>query len=116
MRVSSSPTLRMSAGVAMGRLDICEMWSRPSTPGSSSTKAPKSGRRGTLAERRGHGLALLEQLGRMPDIAGPGHVRDVEQAVHPGLQLHEGAEVGEVAHLALHPLPGLVALGDGGPR
>ena len=28
-----------------GRLDICEMWSSPSTPASSSTKAPKSVRR-----------------------------------------------------------------------
>ena len=52
MSVSSSPTLTMSAGEAMGRLDICEMCSRPSTPGSSSTKAPKSVRRTTLPVTR----------------------------------------------------------------
>ena len=55
-------------------------------------------------------LALLEQLRGVPDVARPGHVGDVQQAVHARLQLHEGAEVGEVAHLALHPRARLVAL------
>src|SRR4030095_14768585 len=50
--VSSSPTLTRSAGVAMGRFDICEMCRSPSTPGSSSTNAPKSVRRTTLPVTR----------------------------------------------------------------
>ena len=49
---SSSPTLTISPGVPIGRLDICEMCSSPSTPGSSSTKAPKSVRRTTLPVTR----------------------------------------------------------------
>ena len=52
----------------------------------------------------------------MPDVAGPRHVRDVQEPVHAGLELDERAEVREVAHLALHALAGLVALVDGRPR
>ena len=61
-------------------------------------------------------LSLLQYFRRMSDIARPRHVGDVQQAVHPGLQLDEGAEVGQVAHLAQHAAAHAVALVDGGPR
>src|SRR5437773_795511 len=37
----------------------------------------------------------------MPDVAGPAHLGDVHQAFDPGLELHEGAVVGDRDHLAL---------------
>ena len=37
----------------------------------------------------------------MIDLAGPGHVGDVDHAVHAFFQLDEGAVAGEVANLAL---------------
>ncbi len=40
---------------------------------------------------------LLEDLGRMLHPPGPAHVRNVDQAVDAGLDLHEGPEGGEVA-------------------
>src|SRR5688572_10933847 len=61
-------------------------------------------------------LALLQHLRRMPDVAGPRHIGDVEQPVDAGLQLDEGAEIGEVADLARHAGARLVTLLDGGPR
>ena len=39
----------------------------------------------------------------MLDPLGPRHVGDVDQAVDPGLDLDEGAEAGEVPHLAADP-------------
>jgi hypothetical protein len=45
-----------------------------------------------------HFLADLEQLARVAEAA-PGHVGDVEQAVH-AVEVDEGAEVGEVLHVA----------------
>jgi hypothetical protein len=39
----------------------------------------------------------------MADFAGPGHLRNVDQAFHPGLQLHKGPIVGEAHHFAGNP-------------
>src|SRR5438445_1787762 len=61
-------------------------------------------------------LALLEDLRRVADGARPGHVGDVQEAVHAGLQLDERPEVGQVAHLARDARPGVVALLDRRPR
>src|SRR5438445_3948761 len=61
-------------------------------------------------------LALLEDLRRVTHVAGPGHIRDVQQAVDPRLELDEGAEIGEVPHPAEHPRAGLVPLLDRRPR
>src|SRR5437870_9316866 len=61
-------------------------------------------------------LALLEDLRRVTHVAGPGHVRDVQEAVDPRLEFDEGAEIGEVPHPAELPRAGLVALLDRRPR
>src|SRR5256886_11467225 len=61
-------------------------------------------------------LPLLEDLRRMADAARPGHVGDVQEAVHAGLELDERAEVGQVAHLARDARPGAVALLHRRPR
>src|SRR6266480_2543556 len=61
-------------------------------------------------------LPLLEHLGRVADAARPGHVGDVEEAVHTRLQLDERAEVGQVAHLPRDAGPRLVPLLDRRPR
>ena len=56
-----------------------------------------------LVDREHHALdlvALLHHLVRVGDLAGPRHVRDVQQAVDALLQLDERAVVGEVADLA----------------
>ena len=45
-------------------------------------------------------VALLEDFGRMIDLARPGNVRDVNHAVQAFFQLDEGAVAGEVANLA----------------
>src|SRR2546427_21193 len=47
-----------------------------------------------------HFVALLHDFGRVLHPLRPRHVRDVNQAVDPRLDLDEGAERGEVAHLA----------------
>src|SRR5438445_9501343 len=47
-----------------------------------------------------HLVALLHDLGGVLHPFGPRHVGDVDQAVDAGLDLHERAERGEVAHLA----------------
>jgi hypothetical protein len=46
-------------------------------------------------------VALLEDFGRMIDLARPGHVGDVDHAVNAFLQFDKRAVAGEVAHLAL---------------
>src|SRR3989338_6360296 len=61
-------------------------------------------------------LPLLEDLRGVADAPRPGHVRDVQQAVHPGLQLDERAEVGQVAHPPHDARTRLVALLDRLPR
>src|SRR6266852_6973675 len=48
-------------------------------------------------------IALLHHFGGMLHPLGPRHVRDVDQAVDAGLDLHERAERGEVAHFPLDP-------------
>src|SRR6185436_12862051 len=47
-------------------------------------------------------LPLLQELRGMGHVPRPRHVGDVEEAVDPRLELHEGPEVREVAHLPLH--------------
>src|SRR5438876_2896 len=61
-------------------------------------------------------LPLLENFRRVADAAGPGHVGDVQEAIHAGLELDERAEVGQVAHLPRDPRPRAVALLDRRPR
>ena len=46
-------------------------------------------------------VVLLEDFGRVVDLAGPGHVGDVDHAVDAFFQLHERAVGGEVADRAL---------------
>ena len=48
-----------------------------------------------------HFLALLEDFGRMVDLAGPAEVGHVDHAVDAFFQFHERAVSGEVADLAL---------------
>src|SRR2546427_5007596 len=48
-------------------------------------------------------VALLHDFGGMLHSLGPRHVGDVDQAVDAGLDLHERAERGEVAHFSLDP-------------
>src|SRR6266699_2906600 len=43
-----------------------------------------------------------DDLGRVPDVAGPAHFGDVHQALDPGLELDERAVVGDRDDLALH--------------
>src|SRR5256884_2484446 len=61
-------------------------------------------------------LPLLENFRRVADAAGPGHVGDVQEAIHAGLELDERAEVGQVAYLPRDPRPRAVALLDRRPR
>src|SRR5437867_3939061 len=61
-------------------------------------------------------LPLLEDLRGVTHVARPGHVRDVQQAVHARLELDERPEVGEVADTTEGPRAGLVALLDRRPR
>src|SRR5689334_13525228 len=58
-----------------------------------------------LENHRFDGLADAHDLGRVPDVSSPAHLRDVHQALDPGLDLHEGPVVGDGHHLALHPGP-----------
>ena len=63
-------------------------------------------------------ISLLDHLVGVADLAGPGHVADMEQAVDALLDLHERAVVGEVADAApddgadgvllLHQIPGVL--------
>ncbi len=46
-------------------------------------------------------VALLENFGRVVDLAGPGHVGDVDHAVDAFFEFHERTVSGEVADLAL---------------
>src|SRR5207249_2224146 len=60
-------------------------------------------------------VALLHDFGGMLHSLGPRHVGDVDQAVDAGLDLHERAERGEVAHFSLHPHAHGVLLGQRHP-
>src|SRR5258708_1980375 len=59
-----------------------------------------------------HRVAALQHLVRVLEAAVPPHVRDVDQTVDPFLHLDEGAEVGQVAHLARDHGAHRVTLGD----
>src|SRR5690242_7642941 len=48
-------------------------------------------------------FADRDDLRRMPDVAGPAHLGDVDQALDTGLELHERAVVGDGDDLPLHP-------------
>src|SRR5438445_775837 len=61
-------------------------------------------------------LALLEDLRRVTHVAGPGHVRDVQEPFDAGLELDEGPVVGEAHDLALGLGAGGVGLLDALPR
>ena len=50
-------------------------------------------------------VALLEDFGRVIDLAGPAHVGDVDHAVDAFFEFHERAVGGHVADLALDLLP-----------
>src|SRR4051812_32980062 len=45
-------------------------------------------------------VTLLQDFGRMIDLAGPGDVRDVDHTIETIFQFHERAVTGEVADLA----------------
>src|SRR5208337_328551 len=61
-------------------------------------------------------LAGRDDLARMDVLLGPGHLRDVDEALDSRLQLHERPVVGDVRHAALHLLADLVPGLDIGPR
>ena len=61
-------------------------------------------------------LALLDHLAGMADLAGPGHVADVQQAVDAFFDLDERAVVGQVADRALDHRARRIALGHLVPR
>src|ERR1017187_1912407 len=68
---------------------------------------------------REHGLhlvALLEDLGRVLHAAAPGHVGDVDEAVDALLDLHERAEVGQVANRSVDAISDVIFLGELLPR
>src|SRR5579872_6340088 len=60
-------------------------------------------------------LALLEDLGGMFYTLGPGEIGNVHQAVDALFNLNEGAEIGHIAHPALHYGTDAVAAIDSGP-
>ena len=62
-----------------------------------------------------HFLALADDLRRMLHALGPAHVGHVHQPVDPRLDLHEGAEGSQVAHLPLQPRPRRILEREGQP-
>src|SRR5689334_21358665 len=72
---------------------------------------------GVDAENHGFDdVALLQHLGRMLDALAPRHVGDVNQAVDVFFDLHECAELGEIADLALDARAHRILLGQLVPR
>src|SRR6185436_7721674 len=72
-----------------------------------------------LVDLEDHRLDLIAHrghLGRMPHVARPGHLGDVDEPLDPLLQLHEGAVIGDRDDLALDPLGDRVPLVDVFPR
>ena len=61
-------------------------------------------------------IALLDDFVRVRDLAGPRHVRDVQEAINALLQLNERAVVGEVTHLATDNRARRVVLSNHVPR
>src|ERR1035437_3789567 len=68
-----------------------------------------------IQDHRLHNHALLEDLAGMFDALGPGQIAHVDQAVDAFLDFDEGAEIGHVAHPALHHAAHAVAAIDCGP-
>src|SRR3989440_525887 len=66
-------------------------------------------------DQQGQLVAHVDDLGRGRHRA-VGHLRDVQQPVHPGLQLDERPEVGQVADLAADAVADAIAFVDGRPR
>src|SRR5262245_22022814 len=60
-------------------------------------------------------LADLEHLRRMGDALGPRHLRDVHQPFDAGLELDEGAVIGEADDLAVHARADRIPFGDARP-
>ena len=56
-------------------------------------------------------VADVEDLRRVLDPLAPRHLGDVDQALDAGLELDEGAVVGQAHHLARHAHAHRVALG-----
>ena len=63
-----------------------------------------------------HLLAGGDDLAGMDVLLGPAHLGDVDQAFHAGLQLHEGAVVGDVGDRALEAGADRILGLDAGPR
>ena len=61
-------------------------------------------------------FALLQNFGRMIDLAGPGHIGDMDKAVDAVFQFHKGAVNGEVADHAFDLAADWITLVDGFPR
>src|SRR5579864_2589013 len=61
-------------------------------------------------------LTLLHQFGRMLDAFRPGQIRDVHQSIDAFLDFYESAEIGQLAHAALHHRADRVAFRHRGPR
>ena len=61
-------------------------------------------------------VALLQDFGRMIDLARPGDVRDVDHAIQTFFQLDESAVAGEVANLAFDLGAGRIFLQGSVPR
>ena len=68
-----------------------------------------------LEHHRLDGLADADHLRGVPHVTRPAHLGDVDQALDAGLELDEGAVVGDRHHLALHPASHRVFLGDALP-
>ncbi len=71
-----------------------------------------------LVDLKNHGmnlLTLLQLLGGVDDLAGPGHVTDMEQTIDAVLQLDECAVIGEVANLSADVVTHRVFLGNDFP-
>ena len=63
-----------------------------------------------------HLVAGVDELGRMTQLAGPGHFGNVHEALDAGLKLHEGAVVHKVGDFALDLGADGEAFGDVFPR
>ncbi len=48
-----------------------------------------------------YGIALLNDLIRMDDLLGPGHVRDMQEAINSIFELDKGSVVGEIPNNTL---------------
>ena len=72
-----------------------------------------------LVDLEHHHVNLLrgrDDLAGMDVLLGPGHLRDVDQPLDPGLEFDEGAVVGDVGHAAAMDRADRELLGDGIPR